>query len=276
MTQPHRPFQSLVWRPDGMRRGERSIADECPVALTYDGSTYAVMMATPADLRDFAVGFTLNEGLVRTAADIERLDIVEQPGGIELRMWLAEPHAVALRERRRRLAGPTGCGLCGIESLTEALRPPSEVGRGPQFSASRIWQSIHDIRNAQLLHRETNAVHAAAFFGADGRLTALCEDVGRHNALDKLHGRLAKAGLSGENGFVAVTSRVSIEIVQKTAALRAPLLVAISAPTTLAIEAAEAARITLIGIARSNGFEIFTHPHRVNCEAAEHVADCLS
>ena len=231
------------------------------------------MMATPQDLDDFAVGFSLTEGVVSSATDIRQLETVEHDAGIELRMWLTEPRAAALGERRRHLAGPTGCGLCGIESLDEAVRPPAHVRDGQTFSPDDIMHALESLAPRQELNRQTRAVHAAAFWRPDAGLVALREDVGRHNALDKLAGALARDGVSGHSGMVLLTSRVSVEMVQKSAAIGAPVLVAVSAPTALALRTAEAAGITVAAIARSDGFEVFTHPQRIKEISKEAVTN---
>ena len=266
---------SLAWRRHGTQAIERAVPEETAVAFTYDGGSYAVMMATPADLEDFAVGFSLDEGVICSPDEIERLEVIEEELGVELRMWLSEPRASELGARRRHMAGPTGCGLCGIESLAEAMRPAPRVADGTAFAPAAILHALDALAPAQALNRETRAVHAAAFFRPDGELMMLREDVGRHNALDKLAGAVARAGLRAADGFVVVTSRVSVEMVQKTAAIGAPLLVAVSAPTALALHTAEAAGITLAAIARDDGFEVFTHAERIRHEVSDvrdHVA----
>jgi len=230
------------------------------------------MMATPQDLEDFALGFTLTEGIVSSADDIRHLDIVETEIGIELRMWLSDQRAAALNDRRRHMAGPTGCGLCGIESLAEAMRPAPRVRDGETVSPSDIMRGLDMLAPRQELNRQTRAVHAAAYWQREAGLVALREDVGRHNALDKLAGALARRGIVGDAGVALLTSRVSVEMVQKAAVIGVPVLVAVSAPTALAVRTAEAAGITLIAVARSDGFEVFTHPQRIRAEAAVHVA----
>lgn len=273
-----RPVQRLArtaWRDGGFSAGERSLPEETAIAFTYDGSTHAVMLATPEDLTDFAVGFSVTENIVSSPDEIVSLDVVDGCSGIELRMWLSEARRVALSTRRRRLAGPTGCGLCGVESLEEACRPPPPVSGGPAFTPRDILTAIDAVTPAQRLNRETRAMHGAAFWQPARGLVAMREDVGRHNALDKLGGALRRAGIVPATGAVIVTSRVSVEMVQKTAFIGAPLIVAISAPTALAVRTADRAGITLVAVARGDGFEIFSHPRRITSErpAARPAAD---
>lgn len=221
------------------------------------------MMATPADLADFALGFSLNEGVIGAADEIEELDIVRTDDGILLRIALANGPADAFWQRRRYLSGPTGCGLCGLESLAQAARRPPPVAGGVRIAAEAINRAMAMLPAWQTMNRVTGALHAAAFWMPGEGIVAVREDVGRHNALDKLTGALAAAGLSPSEGAVLLTSRVSVEMVQKAAAMGAAMLVAVSAPTALAIRVAQAAGITLIAIARRDGFETFTHPERV-------------
>jgi FdhD protein len=252
------------WREGSLSLGRRSVPEETAVALTYNGGTYAVMMTTPQDLEDFAIGFSLSEGVITTSADIDSLDVVRVGDGVELRMWLSKPIAHRLQERRRHIAGPTGCGLCGIESIAEAMRPAATIGHGRQFSPEQIMAATRSLPPRQKLNIETRAVHAAAFWNVTSGIVALREDVGRHNALDKLSGAMARASIAASEGIILLTSRVSVEMVQKSAAIGAPLMVSVSAPTALAVRTADAAGITLAAIARADGFELFTHPCRIS------------
>jgi FdhD protein len=267
LRDPVRTVERLVWRDSRLSSGTRAIPEETALALTYNGGTYAVMMGTPQNLTDFAVGFSLNEGIVQTPDEISSLEIVDLEDGIELRMWLAEEKADRLSERRRHIAGPTGCGLCGIDSIAEAVRPTAVVGKGRSFAPREIMAAMAGISPLQPINIETRAVHAAAFWTPAAGIVALREDVGRHNALDKLAGALAQATVTGSEGMVLLTSRVSVEMVQKTAAIGASVMVAVSAPTALAVKMAGAAGITLVAVARADGFEIFTHPDRITSAA---------
>jgi FdhD protein len=266
--EPVRTVHRKVWRDGRASESARVIPEETALALTYNGGSYAVMMGTPQDLEDFAIGFSLNEGIIQSPNDIVSLDVVPLDDGIELRMWLAQSRADRLSERRRHIAGPTGCGLCGIDSIAEAVRPAAIVAAGRSFSPQQITAAIQSVPQLQAINIQTRAVHAAAFSTPAAGIVALREDVGRHNALDKLAGALALAKIAAAEGMVLLTSRVSVEMVQKTAAMGAPLMVAVSAPTALAVRMADAAGITLAAIARSDGFEIFTHPNRITTEIA--------
>jgi FdhD protein len=271
LPNPVRSVDRQIWRDTGVSEGTRSIPEETALALTYNGGTYAVMMGTPQDLEDFAIGFSLSEGIIQSPADLDSLDIVPLDDGIELRMWLPQSKADRLSERRRHIAGPTGCGLCGIDSIVEAVRPAAIIAPGGSFSPHDIATAMQSLAPLQAINIETRAVHAAAFWTPARGIVALREDVGRHNALDKLAGALAqeklKAQLSVREGMVLLTSRVSVEMVQKTAAIGAPLMVAVSAPTALAVRMADEAGITLAAIARADGFEVFSHPERITAAA---------
>ena len=253
-------------------RPTRAVPEESAVAFSYEGAAYAVMMATPADLTDFAIGFSLTERIIGSPRDIETLETVSTVDGIMLRMNLANRSAAAYWERRRRLAGPSGCGLCGLESLADAMRRPPLVAGSARISHREIFDAMAALPDWQPLNRATGALHAAALWLPGDGIVAAREDVGRHNALDKLIGAAAADGISATHGAVLLTSRVSVEMVQKAAVLGVPILVAISAPTALAVRVAETAGITLAAIARQDGFEIFTHPGRLVDSALERSA----
>src|SRR5216683_4901424 len=272
MMKPAQVVDRQIWRHKDLSFGGRSIPEQTAVALTYNGGTYAVMMTTPQDLEDFAVGFSLSEGIIRSAAELDSLEVLHLGDGIELRMWLSGPKADRLQERRRHIAGPTGCGLCGIDSIAEAMRPAAIIERGQQFSSEQIMVAMQNLPMHQKLNIETRAVHAAAFWGFKSGIVALREDVGRHNALDKLSGALARASVVASEGIILLTSRVSVEMVQKSAAIGAPVMVSVSAPTALAVRMADIAGITLAAIARADGFEVFTHPCRISSGAVANVA----
>ncbi|HET9148124.1 MAG TPA: formate dehydrogenase accessory sulfurtransferase FdhD [Acetobacteraceae bacterium] len=263
LPEPLRRVEAVAYRHGGAALAGRTIPEEIPVAFTYDRATYAVMMASPVDLGDFASGFTLSEGIVERVEDITSLEIVSVEQGIECRMSLVNAAQERVAARRRRIAGPVGCGLCGIESLTEAARPIPRVGEGVVVTPNQIMQAMREMPRLQALNRESHGVHAAAFFDPRAGHILLREDVGRHNALDKLIGAVVREGMSGPEGVVLLTSRVSIELIQKTAMLGASILVAVSVPTAHALRMAEAAGITLAAIARDDGFEVFTHQARI-------------
>jgi FdhD protein len=252
----------LVWRGGRLIASSRTVAEEQPVALTYNGSSYAVMMASPADLIDFGIGFSLSEGIIEDGSDIGSIEAVELELGCEVRIWLKGTRADRLAKRRRALVGVVGCGLCGIESLEQACPLPSRVTSERRFRPIELLRAMRDMRPLQRHNAATRAMHAAAFWDGDC-IRLIREDVGRHNALDKLAGAIAREGFEASGGAVLLTSRVSIEMVQKTARIGAPVLVAVSAPTSLAIDTAERAGITLIAVARDDGYEIFSHADRL-------------
>ena len=262
----HEAVATQLWR-DGAQTATRDVPSEVAVAIVANGTTHAVMMATPADLQDFAIGFSLSEGLIDGLADIERFEILEHVNGVEARLWLVEAQAQRASARRRAMAGPSGCGLCGIESLDEAMRTVRPVTGQLRMSRSEVLYAMAQLRPAQTLHALTHAVHAAGLFNTDTGALIVREDVGRHNALDKLVGAAARAGLSPDRSVLLLTSRVSIEMVQKAATLGTSIIVAVSAPTNLAIRVAEQAGITLCAIARADGFEVFSHPDRIVTDA---------
>ncbi|KRB62710.1 formate dehydrogenase family accessory protein FdhD [Rhizobium sp. Root708] len=253
--------------------GERIVPEEVPIAFSYGGSTHAVMMGTPADLEDFAIGFSLTEGIISDVGQIAGIEIVETESGIDVQVALVDDVATALTARRRSMAGPVGCGLCGIESIEQAVRKVPDV-RAVSLKAAHgdIVEAVSLLNGAQPLHRETRAVHGAGFYLPGKGLLAVREDVGRHNALDKLCGAVISQKRSGAEGVVTVTSRLSVEMVQKAAILGSSILVAISAPTALAIRTADEAGMTLVALVRGEDFEIFTHTHRIQPGSISDVA----
>jgi FdhD protein len=274
MTRPAVTSTSrLARRASGTAVASRMVPEETPVAFSYAGTTHAVMMASPADFEDFALGFSLTEGIVSSPGEIEAIEVEDLGAGIDIRIGLRDQANTRFEARRRRLAGPVGCGLCGIESIEEAMRSVNDVRRSTlTLSANDITQAVALLSRQQPLHAQTGAVHAAGFYMPGKGIVAAREDVGRHNALDKLAGALAKAGIDGATGAVVVTSRVSVEMVQKTAAIGAPFIIAVSAPTVLAIRTAEEAGMTLVALVRGEDFDVFTRPERVSTGAARHVA----
>lgn len=249
---------SLPMTAPGGHEATRALPEETAVALVFNGSTLAVMMATPADLTDFALGFALSEGLA-TADALSEVEIVQHPNGIEARQWLPEDRAGAIDQRRRTMAGPVGCGLCGIDSLEQAARDVPKVGPGTPISAPEIATALAALRAAQPLHDETRAVHAAGNWS--GAMTAVREDVGRHNALDKLIGALSRSGQCPAT--LVLTSRISVDMVQKAAVAGFAIVISVSAPTAAGVRLAETAGITLVTQNRG-GTQIYSHPHRIH------------
>lgn len=249
--------------------GVRVLPEEVGVALTFNGSTQAVMMATPDHLADFAFGFALTEGLAQPH-EIESLDVVETDRGLDVQIWLTEAAEARLAARRRTMVGPVGCGLCGIDSLEQALRDLPPVPHGAfRLTPAQVMAGVAALPGQQRLHDTTRAAHCAAFW--DGtRMLAAREDVGRHNALDKLAGALVRARVFAAAGAVVLTSRVSIDLVQKVAALGAPALIAVSSPTAEAVDLADRLGLTLIAQARPDRFEAYTHTDRILTET-QHV-----
>jgi FdhD protein len=251
-----------AWRDGSTLFGERTLAEEVPVAFSYDGTTHAVLMATPDDLDDFAFGFSHIEGIITAPAEIAELVVVSVADGIVLRMWLAGDRSDAFAARRRRFVGPAGCGMCGLESLAEANREIPSATCDLTVSRKDIAEAVAALPAIQQLNLQTRAVHAAAFWQS-GMSLVLREDVGRHNALDKWAGALLRTGTAAAEGIIVMASRISIELVQKAGMMGAAIIVGVSAPTALAVRTAEAAGLTLVGVARDDGFEVFTHPERI-------------
>lgn len=267
------------WRNGELSTVQDKVAEEVPIAFVFNGVSHAVMLATPLDLEDFALGFSLSEGILRDKSDLYDIEVVKQTQGIELRLEIASECFAKLKERRRNLVGRTGCGICGSESLEQALRlpqmdNPNKNAASKPLSAKHIQAAFYAIQSKQTLQQATGATHACAWIDAQGEAVLVREDVGRHNAMDKLIGALARKENnrqenkepklpSQHDGFVLTSSRASVEMVQKVATAGIQTLAAISAPTGLAIRVAEMYGVTLIGFLRDQQFVIYTHQHRV-------------
>ena len=234
---------------------------ETPVAVSFLGIGYAVMMATPADLEDFAVGFALSERIVERADQVIDIAIAEEERGLLLNVEVVPDRQDAVLQRVRHRASESSCGLCGIENLDQALRPLPSIGRPPDIDRAALFAALDKIGEHQPLNRCTGAVHAAALFDTDGALLAIREDVGRHNAFDKLIGHCLREGVERHRSFALLTSRCSYELVEKAALAGIPLLVTVSAPTSLAVERAQEAGLTLIALARPDEMLVVSDPH---------------
>jgi FdhD protein len=248
------------------REVEDMVVDEAPVALVYNGISHAVMMATPADLEDFALGFSLSEGIVAGPAECYGIEVENGPQGIAVQIEIASGAFMGLKERRRTLTGRTGCGLCGVDSLQQVCRPLPALAPARGFHAAGVRAALDAIGAEQTLTRLTGAAHAAAWCGMDGGLQIVREDVGRHNALDKVIGAMRRQDLDAAAGFFLITSRVSFEMAQKAAMAGASALVGMSAPTLAAVELADAAGMTLLAFARGADFVCYTHPEGLALE----------
>lgn len=242
------------------------LVEEVPVALVYNGISHAVMMASPADLEDFARGFSLSEGIIENAAEIRDVEAVPHEKGIELRIDLAPERFHQLKERRRTLAGRTGCGLCGLDSLEQVARDLPILADGGSVTLAAIERGLNALSPAQVHNAKARALHAAAFCGEDGKLLLVREDVGRHNALDKLIGAIGRAGIDPVAGFAVITSRCSVEMAQKAIIAGIPILVAVSAPTLMARRLAETNNLTLAALARQDSLLAISHPERIKME----------
>jgi len=256
----------VIWKAGETVEGTDWVATETAIALVYNGISHVVMMATPADLEDFALGFSLSEGILESAKQLLDCEIAETDKGIELALTItAEPFA-KLKEKRRNLVGRTGCGLCGAESLDQAITEPDMVTTELTLSHEALQKAASALASQQTLQQQTGAVHGAAYCDQQGEILLVREDVGRHNALDKLLGALAKKEQqqNKEPGFVLVTSRASYEMVAKTISANIPLLAAVSAPTSLAIELAEKSGLTLVGFTRTGRHVIYANGQRIN------------
>ena len=262
-THPSASRPLLQLGDDGASPGSAIVAEEVPIALVYNGRPYVVVMGTPSDLEDLAVGFSRTEAVVDDSSQIERLDVVRASHGIELQIQIPTANAERLEARARALVSRTGCGLCGVETITDALRVPTPLSSRLTVTAEALWLAGAELSRQQTLNNETKTVHGAGWAMADGRLSIVREDVGRHNALDKVLGALARSGTNAADGFVVVTSRASYEMIQKAAVCGIELVAAISRPTGLAIRFAEAAEMTLVGLLRGRSANVYCHAERI-------------
>lgn len=252
------------WRDGTLNEKMDQLAEEVPIALVYNGISHAVMLASPQDLEDFGLGFSLTEGILNNQSELYDIEVRKQDNGIELHLDIASEQFVQLKNHRRSMAGRTGCGLCGAESLTQVFRLPpisAQKSKTADIKMGSIFKAYHDIQTLQVLQKLTGATHACAWADEAGNIQFVREDVGRHNALDKLMGALVKQRVQG--GFILTTSRASYEMVQKVAVMGFNILAAISAPTGLAVRIAEEYNITLLGFVREQQFVAYSHANRM-------------
>jgi len=251
------------WRGIIHRRQKDYVAEEVPIVLVYNNKPHVVMLATPLNLEDFALGFSLTEEILLHPSELHSIRVVQRAKGIEVRMRIPEYRFSQIESKGRNMTGRTGCGLCGATTLDQAIRKPNPVGVGFSLEAEAMMTAFEKMQQQQALHQLTGAVHAAAWLAANNNIQMIREDVGRHNALDKLIGTLSRTGCQFDNGCLLITSRASYEMVQKAATVGISLMAAVSAPTALAIKLANECGLTLIGFARNNNYVIYTHPHRI-------------
>ena len=247
----------------GLDGGFVTLAEEVPIAFIYNARPYTVVMGTPLDLEDLAVGFSVTEGIVAHAARLERVDVVRAAHGVEIQIEISATDADRLADRSRTLAARTGCGLCGVETIRDVLRMPEKIAHTLDVTLEALYLAIHELGKKQPLNNETNTVHAAAWANQFGELLVVREDVGRHNALDKVLGALDRASTPVRDGFIVVTSRASYEMVQKAAMYGVELVAAVSRPTGLAVRYAQFAGVTLVGLLRGQTANVYSNPKRI-------------
>jgi len=262
-TPTHNDYPVQRWRDNAHVDGSERVAEEVPVSLVFNGLPHVVMMASPADLADFALGFCLSEGVLRSPDELHAIEVIPVGEGVEVRMDIDLMRFLPLEEQRRNLAGRSSCGLCGAETIEQAVRHPAAVGEGPRVSGAALDRAFASLSAGQALNALTGAVHAAAWATPDGEVRMVREDVGRHNALDKLIGALAREGQRFEDGVALITSRASFEMAQKAATVGITMLAAISAPTGLAIRLAQETGLTLVGFARPGQHNVYAGPQRI-------------
>lgn len=260
-----RQYSAIKCTNTSQENVEEYIAEEVPIALVYNGISHAVMLATPRDLEEFAIGFSLSEEIVKSHKEIYDIELNVIDKGVEVRLTITSEQFALLKERRRSIAGRTGCGLCGTESIDFAIRtlPKLPLLQSSLLKADSISEVFSHLFDHQKLHSLTGAVHAAAWASLDGKIQLVKEDVGRHNALDKLIGTLALSNMDFGKGFVALTSRASSEMVQKAALAGVSIIAAVSAPTGLAIRLAKESQLTLMGFVRNQNYTIYATPERL-------------
>ena len=245
-----------------------AVAEEIPVAFVYNERPHAVMLATPADYEDFALGFSLSEAIIADATEFTGVVVEPALAGIELHITIPPARAALLDARVRQLTGRTGCGLCGAQTLEAAIRHPAPIAEPSAITPDALQRALTQLQHRQTINIATGATHAAAWADCDGAILWVREDVGRHNALDKLIGAMKRARIDARHGFVVVTSRASYEMIMKSATVGIGIVAAISAPTALAIALAAEANVTLIGFARRDGYSIYTHATRIRAGLA--------
>lgn len=251
------------WKKGELTNTTDFVTEEVPVALVYHGVPHVVMLASPSDLEDYAVGFTVSEGLVASPSEIQSVEVERGAESIEVRIGIAGERFSELLRRRRNLTGRSGCGLCGAETVEEAIRPPVQVATGLTVSSADMHAALIQLETLQPINARTGSIHAAAWVVPGKGIQFVREDVGRHNALDKVIGALVRSGTDVASGYAVITSRASFEMVQKAAAAGITFMVAVSAPTALAIRMAEQTGLTLVGFARRDQHVIYAHPERL-------------
>ncbi|HMA11524.1 MAG TPA: formate dehydrogenase accessory sulfurtransferase FdhD [Steroidobacteraceae bacterium] len=251
------------WRDGAWEQASDAVADEVPVALTFNSIPHVVMLATPADLADLGRGFSFTEALVESPEEIRAVELRSSEQGLEVALSVPQQRLAQLLDRRRNLTGRTGCGVCGAETIEDAIRVPAPVAPGGQIRREVLVDALAALRSRQVLNAKTGSLHAAAWVGWAGDIRVVREDVGRHNALDKVIGALLAQRAHRDDGLLVVTSRASYEMVQKAATAGVRMLVAVSAPTALAIRLAESTGLTLVGFARESQQVVYTHPERL-------------
>jgi FdhD protein len=261
---PLATYEVTRWGDGTVSEVSDRVAEETPVSFVYNGLAYAVMMASPADLEDYAAGFSLSEGIVQGPGELKRVEVIALDEGILVRIEIPEERAAQIEIQRRNMAGRTACGLCGAESIEQVVRHPPRVPAGIALTHEALHRAFDALSRRQSLNAMTGAVHAAAWVSATGELVRVREDIGRHNALDKLIGAMSRAGLTMQAGAALITSRASFEMAQKAAIAGIPILAAISAPTGLAIRLAREAGLTLVGFARGGRHNVYANPQRLS------------